>query len=471
MKYTTDSELASKLVELVGEGKVADQEYILASYSMDVSPEPRHRPDVVVRPFSTEEVSKIVRFAFENSIPVVPTGGRTSMCGASIPQRGGILLDMTGMQKVIELNKEEMYVTVECGITWGHLISILKEEGFKLGFRGPYSGTAATVGGSISSNSIGYGSCRWGQAPAGLLGLTVVLPNGNIARTGSQALIYANPFNRYNMGPDLTGLFCGDHGTLGVKTEATLSIHFIPEHAEHLAYGFEDVEKACQFFCDVQKHEVAEDIVLIGETGSLEYIIEGFNDMFPGLNAVVIVIIEENCSGAARAKAELVAGLASKHGARSIGDLYAKIHWTFGMFEDIHPFFQLGMWTPECHNLPSHMIAEKILEFKKLYTKLRLREKGFQPVIAAMANNNNSVSFVAHVYYDVRSSESKRTALDFWEQGMERDLLEGGVPYWSGTSWLRHLRGKLDPGYVELYRAVKQALDPKGIMHPGMEIA
>ena len=103
-------ELASRLEGLVGEGRVADLDYVLSSYSMDASPEPRRRPEVVVRPASTEEVARVVRFAYENSIPVVPTGGRSSMCGASIPQRGGILLDLTGMQRVLELNEDEMYV-------------------------------------------------------------------------------------------------------------------------------------------------------------------------------------------------------------------------------------------------------------------------------------------------------------------------------------------------------------------------
>lgn len=459
--------IVEKLIEIVGEKGVANKEYILAAYSRDASPEPPKRPEIIVKPTSTEEVSQVMKLANQNKIPVTPAGGRTSMCGASIPQKGGILLDLTLMNRILEVNEDELYVHVQCGITWGELIHGLKGRGYKLGFRGPYSGHASTVGGSFSSNSIGYGSRRWGQAPDGLNGLVVVLATGEIVNTGSSAMIYAGGFNRYNMGPDLTGIFCGDHGTLGVKTEAYIKIYPWPKAIKTLTIGFTDLRDACQFFWEVQKTQLTEDQIIIGETQILDIIFEGFTEMYPNLQAVIIVVVEEDAEEIAQAKMNQIRNLMAKYNGRSLGDMFSKLHWQHGMFEDISPFFQFGMWAPECHTLPTYKLYESIQDFKKIYRRLNLAQYGFQPLIAAMANNNNSVSMVAHIYYRQDKPE-KNIAIKFWNDEMERILLKGGVPYWSGTSWGRHLKDKLDPQYLNLYKKFKETLDPNGILNPSI---
>ena len=137
-----------------------------------------------------------------------------------------ILLDMGRLNRVVECNTEDMYVTVETGCTWKELYETLQGTGYRTPYWGTLSGIKATVGGSLSQNSIFWGSGRYGSAADSVLSLEVALADGTILDTGSNAQKHGAPFFRH-YGPDLTGLFCCDTGALGIKTKATLQL--VPE--------------------------------------------------------------------------------------------------------------------------------------------------------------------------------------------------------------------------------------------------
>lgn len=208
--------MLSELQAIVGESNATDRDTVLIAYSRDASLVDTLKPDYVVRPQTIEHISEILKLANQTKAPVIAAGGRCGMGGACLPLKGGIMLDMTGINHV-SASKDNMTVKVGAGCTWGNLLYQLKEQGFKPGFRGPYSGHSATVGGSVSSNSVGLASAKWGQAPQGVTSLKVVLPEGDILETGSRINLNARPFNRFNCTADITGLFCGDHSLLSVK--------------------------------------------------------------------------------------------------------------------------------------------------------------------------------------------------------------------------------------------------------------
>jgi len=133
---------------------------------------------------------------------------------------------MKRMNKIINLDQDNLIVTVEAGISWGKLNEYLCHFGLYTGCMGPGSGMTAAVGGSISHHSVGGGGCaKYGACTNQLVSLEVVLPTGDIIETGSQANKYSkSPFNRFGNGPDLAGLFCGDNGIFGVKTQVSLQI-------------------------------------------------------------------------------------------------------------------------------------------------------------------------------------------------------------------------------------------------------
>ncbi|GAH97457.1 unnamed protein product [marine sediment metagenome] len=208
-----------------------------AAYSRNVDPAfPDRWADIIVRPQSTEEVSEIIKIANKYKIHMVPRGGGADLVGGSVTE-GGILLDLTRMNQILEINETDYYCEVECGITWGILVSELQKKGLTTGVLGPGSGYSATIGGGLSNSTAGFGSTKYGLVPDICLGVEVVLPNpqGTILRTGAAANKYAKPFCRYGVAPDFTGLFMGDVGTMGIKTKAFLKIFPLGNRNMHVA--------------------------------------------------------------------------------------------------------------------------------------------------------------------------------------------------------------------------------------------
>ena len=142
------------------------------------------------------------------------------------------------MNNIVNLDQENLIVTVEAGISWGKLNEYLCHFGLYTGCLGPGSGLTASVGGGISHQSVGGGGCaKYGSCTNQLVSLEVVLPTGEIIETGSQANRFSKfPFNRFGNGPDLASLFCGDNGILGVKTQASLQVFPKPPFADYKTF-------------------------------------------------------------------------------------------------------------------------------------------------------------------------------------------------------------------------------------------
>jgi len=216
-----------QLCVIVGENSTSNNKYIRYSYSKTGDSIYQEVPDYVVRPITTSEVSEIVQLANKEKIPIVPRGGGAGLMAGAVAHRGGIVLDMTGMRHIIDINLNDQVVTVECGITWAELNKELYKKGFYTGCLGPGSGMSAVVGGGLSHNSVGGGGgAKYGACTKHVVGLEIVLPQGDIINTGSLCSKYVKqPFSRYGFGADYSGLFLGDNGIHGIKTKATLQIY------------------------------------------------------------------------------------------------------------------------------------------------------------------------------------------------------------------------------------------------------
>ncbi|MHA1270546.1 MAG: FAD-binding oxidoreductase [Candidatus Helarchaeota archaeon] len=226
------NEIYKKLMNMVGEDSISDNEYIRYCYSKTGDSVYQSIPDYVIRPKTTEEVSEIMQLANKEKIPVVPRGGGAGLFAGAVAHHGGIILDMTGMDKIIDINFENHCVTVECGITWAKLNTELFKHGYYTGALGPGSGMSAVIGGGLSHNSVGGGGgAKYGSCCKHVMGLEVVLPQGDIINTGSLCCKYVKePFSRYGFGPDYSGLFLGDNGIYGIKTKAVLNIYPKPPY-------------------------------------------------------------------------------------------------------------------------------------------------------------------------------------------------------------------------------------------------
>jgi len=245
---TLNENVLAQLSQIVGGENVTVDAKDLRYYSQDVYSEAKHHTLCGVKPGSIKELSEIVKLATDNDYSLYPRGAGMSYTGGYLPTTSnGITVEMTRMNRVVEINKEDMYVTVEAGCTWEALYQALKDEGVRTPFWGPLSGILATVGGIISQNGAFFGSATHGAAADSVISICAVIADGSIINTGSNAVTDSKPFFRH-YGPDLTGLFCGDSGALGFKATVTLRLIKTPSIKRFVSFNFKDhseMFKAC----------------------------------------------------------------------------------------------------------------------------------------------------------------------------------------------------------------------------------
>jgi FAD/FMN-containing dehydrogenase len=226
------------LVRELGEARVLSDPKTRDYYANDVFWQPGIPPLAVVLPTTREEAALAVRLATEQGIAVCPRGGGMSYTKGYLPDRAdSIVVDTRKLDRVIEVNPEDGYITVEAGCTWEAVNAALEGTGHRSGYWGPLSGANATVGGALSQNSAFFGSALNGTVADSVLGVTVVLADGRLVTTGSGGRRGAKPFTRYG-GPDMTGMFLGDNGAFGLKVAATLKIRPRPPEVGFLSFGF-----------------------------------------------------------------------------------------------------------------------------------------------------------------------------------------------------------------------------------------
>jgi FAD/FMN-containing dehydrogenase len=193
----------------------------------------------VLRPASVEALSRALAALTGAGISVIARGGGLSYTDAYLAQRPGtVLLDLARLDRVIEINRSDRYVVVEAGCTWAALDAALAAHDLRTPYWGPLSGLKATVGGALSQGSVFLGSGLHGSVGDSVLGLEVLAANGELLRTGSAAAGNSAPFMRY-FGPDLSGLFIGDAGALGVKVRASLRLLPRPALVDYLSFEYD----------------------------------------------------------------------------------------------------------------------------------------------------------------------------------------------------------------------------------------
>ena len=224
-----DTALADSLAQAVGSDNLFTQEDVIDRYSADaLNPARAFRAaarlertaDMVVVPHSVQQVAEVVKLASAYGVPVIPYGGGTGVMGAALPVEGGVVIDLKGLNKILDINATDRTALVEAGVVLEDLDKSLEERGLMLG-HDPWSRPIATVAGAISTNSVGYRAASYGPMGEQVMGLEVVLPNGEVLSTRAVP--------KYSSGPNLNHLFIGSEGAFGIITKATIRVFRQPE--------------------------------------------------------------------------------------------------------------------------------------------------------------------------------------------------------------------------------------------------
>ena len=209
------------LINIVGEENYTDNLIDLISYSKDAS-EHSHRPDAAVWPTTTEQISAILKLANKEKFPVVARGAGTSLAGLAVPEKGGVILDLGRMNKIISISVEDRLAVVQPGVVYAELERALSPHGFFFP-PDPASSPAATIGGMVNTNAAGNRTIKYGPTRNFVLWMEVVLPDGKVINTGSKTLKSCSDY-------DLTRLIVGSEGSLGVVTKIALKAIPVPQH-------------------------------------------------------------------------------------------------------------------------------------------------------------------------------------------------------------------------------------------------
>lgn len=223
------------LISVCTKDRVLSGDEINEDYCHDELAGIRKRPDALVKALSTAEVSSIMKYAYENNIPVTPRGQGTGLVGGSVPLCGGIMLDMSGMNKILELDEENLTLTLEPGVLLMEVSKFVEDHGL---FYPPDPGEkTATIGGNISTNAGGMRAVKYGVTRDYVHGLELVLPDGRIVETGGKVV-------KNSSGYSLKNLVVGSEGTLAIVTKAILRLLPLPKFKISLLVPFPDLASA-----------------------------------------------------------------------------------------------------------------------------------------------------------------------------------------------------------------------------------
>ncbi|MFW9999201.1 MAG: FAD-binding oxidoreductase [Candidatus Hodarchaeota archaeon] len=496
------SDLYKKLEKIVSDKYISNDIYVRHAYSRNVDIVLQGVPDIVIRPKDAQEISEILKIANEENIPVIPRGGGDCEFGGSKPINDeGIVLDLKRMDNIINLDQENLIVTVEAGISWGKLNEYLCHYGLYTGCMGPGSGMTASIGGGISHQSVGGGGCaKYGSCTNQLVSLEVVLPTGEIIQTGSQANKFSKfPFNRFGNGPDLSGLFCGDNGIFGIKTKISLKVFPKPEFADYKTFLLprKSAETAAQIMTEIRRKGInvydtmfITDVVI--ELGSKqgffplwEHIKKKKGMLFYTIEANSEVELKENV----RILDEIILSKKSEYLGPEISDgNIAKWHYTeqghwqfyhnlWGMFPSMQPL------SAECF-CPIHMFPQVVKDvdqwdiehnedMQKIFNITKIRPISGSGPIPLVDGNNVEVTagFLSFwKYYEGELYEIiQETNIKLWKS-LIKLLVKYGLQYYMMGDFMSRLMveiGAYSEEYYNFLKSIKKTLDPKMILSRG----
>src|SRR2546429_755888 len=303
------SSLIDRLRAIVGTDGLLTSPTDLMVYECDGYTIEKNTPDVVVFPTSTEQVVEVVKAANEFDVPFLPRGAGTSLAGGCLPVGGGVMIALTRMKRILEVNLRDRYAVVEPGVVNLWLTNHLKPHGYHFA-PDPSSQGACTIGGNVATNSGGPHTLKYGVTVNHVLGVEIVLPDGQVVRTGGPA--EDNP--RY----DLTGVIVGSEVTFGIVTKIWVRITRNPEAYRTLLGVFETVDDATNTISDIIGAGIVPAALEMLDTPILKAIEAAFHFGFP-LDAGAVLIMEvDGLEAGLERDAERIEAMAKRNHAREV---------------------------------------------------------------------------------------------------------------------------------------------------------
>jgi alkyldihydroxyacetonephosphate synthase len=427
----------------------------------DVAGRPVEPPPAVVFPESTAEVATVLEIADRERIAVVPYGLGSGVCGGVRPGGSAIVVDTSRMSRLLDASPQALTAVVQAGLNGEECERLLNERGLTLGHF-PQSIARSTVGGWVATRASGQLSTRYGNMEDLVLALEVVLPGGRVLRTF--------PAPRAATGPDLRNLFLGSEGTLGIVTEVSLKLSPRPTWQEGFAARLRSWDDGL---------EITRELLQAGWRPAVVRLYDGieaarnFGEWVKDPAPLILVLSEGTAamSGALQIESDAARAACTSRGGEILGDAPLR-HWLGHRNE-------VPSWEALLRNglvVDTIEVAATWDRIGKLYGAVTERVKAVPGVLVASGHTSHGYTTGVNIYFTFAGSakepeEQERLYLGAWNAAMEASVECGAtIAHHHGIGRVRRdwLPKELGDAGIGVLRAVKQALDPNGIMNPGV---
>ena len=457
-----DDEHIAALKSIVGPDHVSAAESDRNLHSRDQSSHAAHLPDAVVWPETTEQVSRLTAYADAQRLPVTGWGAGSSLEGNPIPVKGGIVIDFGRMNRILAIYAEDFQVRVQSGLLYKDMNKVLAQHGL---FFAPDPGANASLGGMIANNAAGTRTVKYGATRDNVLALEVVLANGDVIRTGCRSV-------KQSAGYDLTHLFIGSEGTLGLITEATLKLAPLPEHFSAVTTSFPTTEAAAQAVFSIMGSGLnpaalelldAATIAAINSTGKFDLpVAPNLFLEFHGASEATLAV-----------ELELVKGICAAAGCQT---------FTSGLGRDARDRLwearhQLGELLLRSHPGQGYLITDvavPISHYPALVAEASaaLRQlAGVRGFIFGHAGDGNMHSMI---FFTNAAEEYRRVEQAFNDQVVEKAITLGGTctgEHGVGIGKQKYMVREHGETAMGVMRRLKELFDPHGILNPGKAVS
>ena len=425
-------------------------------HGRDESTYPMTPPEAVVFCESTDDVSAVLKLAHEHAVPVIPFGVGSSLEGHLLAVQGGVSVDVSRLNRIVQVNAEDLTATVQAGVTREQLNREIRDTGL---FFPIDPGANASLGGMAATRASGTNAVRYGTMRENVLGLGVVTASGEVIRTGTRA-------KKSSAGYDLTRLFVGSEGTLGVMVEVTLRLYPLPESVSAAVCHFPSIDDAVRTTIQIIQMGVPIARCELLDANAIRAV--NRHSKLSLREAPMLLMEFHGSEAAVQEQTETVQQLASEHGGEAFEfartpeertRLWTARHQSYFAALQLRPGSR-SLSTDTC--VPISRLAESINE------SVREAEASGIPywIVGHVGDGNFHLSYLI----DPADQNELATVERLSEQMVQRALrLEGTCSgeHGIGLHKMGYLVDEAGAGAVEMMRSIKRALDPKNIMNPG----
>ena len=448
--------LVDELRQIVGKANVLDSGVDMQLYQYDAYLEER-RPDAVVFVNSTDEVAGVVKLCNKHGVPFVPRGGGTNLSGGTIPFKGGVVIEMIRMNRILEIDRPNLRARVQPGMFNLEFGNTLIPLGYQY-LPDPASQKAATLGGNVAENSGGPHCFKYGVTTNHVLGLTVVLPDGQVAKIGGKG--------SETPGYDLPGVFVGSEGTLGVCTEVVVRIVRLAEGVKPLLAIYDSIEEGSETVSAIVAAGMVPATLEMMDQLVIKAVEESIHCGLPLDCATVLIIEVDGLKDDLEIQTQAIVDLCKAHGAREVrvakddaerAALWAGRRGAFGAVARLAPSYLVCDGTVPRTALPK--VLRKVAEVGKKYN-LQIPN-----VFHAGDGNLHPL-----ILFDWRDAEQKARVMKAGMEILQLCVEMGGTisgEHGVGLEKIDAMRLVFTEADIRSQVLVKQAFDPRNLANPG----